>query len=81
MMERWLPLALFGIFMAVVMALIARSQSRKYQEYLAQHAATNDKLRESQDKLIQQQERSVALAERTAVAAERIAAALEQHKP
>lgn len=78
MMERWLPLALFGIGMAVVMAVLSRYQARKYQDYLANHTAVSDKMRENQERLIEQQERTIAAAERHAAALDRIATALEK---
>jgi cell division protein FtsL len=78
MMERWMPLALFGLIFFVLMIVLQRYQTRKYQEYLGKHVAVNDKMRENQERLIDQQERSIAAAERNAAALDRIAIALEK---
>ena len=80
-MERWMPLAIFGLIFFALMIILQRYQTRKYQEYLSKHVAVNDKMRENQTKLVEQQERSMAISERSAAALERIATALEQRKP
>jgi hypothetical protein len=80
-MERWMPLGLFGLAFFVLMIVLQRYQTRKYQEYLSKHVAVNDRMRENQDKIIEQQERSMAISERSATALDRIAAALENRKP
>jgi|GEM_PF-2229505 len=80
-MERWLPLALFGLVMGALMIVLSRYQATRYQRYLSQHVASSEKLQETQRDLIAQQERSIAIAERSVMAMERIASALEQRKP
>lgn len=39
-MERWLPLALFGLIMGGLMIVLSRYQARKYQDYLSRHSET-----------------------------------------
>ena len=77
-MERWLPLMIFGLLMGGLMIALSRYQSRKYQQYLSNHVAVNEKMRENQEHLIEQQERSLAVAERNVATLERIAMALEK---
>jgi hypothetical protein len=79
-MGAWLPLAVFGLVFGALMILLARYQSRKYQDYLASHVAVNEKMRENQEKIIEQQAQTLQLTERQAAALDRIATALEQRK-
>lgn len=80
-MERWLPLAIFGLVFGLLLIVLSRYQSRKYQDYLKQHVAVNDKIRENQEAIVAQGAASLALSDRNAAALERIATALEQRKP
>lgn len=75
----WLPLALFGLFMGVLMVFLARHQATRYQRYLSEHSEQTSKIVAGQRELIAQQERTIAVAERNVAALERIASALE-HK-
>jgi hypothetical protein len=79
-MERWMPLALFGLVFFVLLIFLQRYQTRKYQEYLSKHVAVNDQMRENQIRIIEQQERAMEISQRSAAALDRIANALEQRK-
>ena len=79
-MDRWLPLAIFGLVFGGLMIALARYQSRKYQAYLASHVAVNTEMKNNQDRLIAQQERLISASDRQVAALDRIATALEQRK-
>jgi cell division protein FtsW (lipid II flippase) len=70
MMERWMPLALFGLFMAILMIFLTRYQAARYQGYLNQHNETTKAMAD-------EQKRTQAAIDRQTAALERIAIALE----
>lgn len=70
-MERWLPLALFGLIMGGLMIVLSRYQARKYQDYLSRHS-------ETAQNMLEEQKRTQETVARQAAALERIAAALEK---
>jgi cell division protein FtsW (lipid II flippase) len=70
-MGAWLPLALFGLFMALLMIFLSRYQAARYQGYLDQHNETTKAMAE-------EQKRTQAAIDRQTAALERIANALEK---
>lgn len=72
-MGGWLPLALFALFMAALMILLARYQARKYQDYLRRHTDTAAEM-------VAEQRRSQEAMARQTAALERIAVALERER-
>jgi cell division protein FtsW (lipid II flippase) len=70
-MGAWLPLALFGLFMALLMIFLSRYQAARYQAYLDQHNETTKAMAE-------EQKRTQAAIDRQTAALERIANALEK---
>jgi uncharacterized membrane-anchored protein YhcB (DUF1043 family) len=73
-MLTWLPLALFGLFMGVLMIGISRYQATRYQAYLTRHTDTTKAM-------LDEQRRTQEAISRQTAALERIANALEQRKP
>ncbi len=72
-MGGWLPLAVFALFMAALMIVLARYQTRKYQDYLRRHSDT------AAEMLAEQRRTQETIARQTA-ALERIAVALERDR-
>lgn len=70
-MQDWLPLAVFGLVFGVLMILLSRYQSSKYQAYLARHTETTGQM-------LDEQRRTQDVIARQTVALERIATALEK---
>jgi uncharacterized membrane protein YdfJ with MMPL/SSD domain len=70
-MEAWLPVLGLAAGVGVIMFLIARYQTHRYQTYLDGHTAATDRL-------VAAQAQTLASIERQTVALERIAAALEK---
>jgi uncharacterized membrane-anchored protein YhcB (DUF1043 family) len=73
-MEAWLSLAAFGLVFGVLMIVLSRYQSAKYQTYLTRHTETTSQM-------LDEQRRTQEAISRQTAALERIAIALEQRQP
>jgi hypothetical protein len=73
-MSGWLPLAIVGMAMAVLMIGLSRHQTRRHRTYPESHAAEAARMTAAQDL-------TRRVVEARTAALERIAAALEQRKP